>query len=329
MHLLGLRRLLALPTILVLATATPIRAQRVAPGAVAAPTDSTLELRLARSQRQRAIESLRHVEAELALAGQLDEWKRNSVAAVALLLAVLGWMVQRQRSAHRELEEELRMTDPLTGVRNRRYVQQIMPAEAAGVSRRYRATPPGAPLRDSDIVFFLIDIDHFRRINDLHGHAAGDRVLGQVARQLTTMLRDSDVVARWGGEEFLVVSRLTNRDRAGEVADRLRGKLEAMQTALPDGSLVSLTCSIGFAAYPFSRTSPESVGWESVVALADLACYAAKRDGRNGWASFRAAQANERDVPVRDVTLSEIDARVSDGTVMLEGSRDLAGEPSA
>jgi diguanylate cyclase (GGDEF)-like protein len=312
-----------------MAIAAPGRAQRVAPSAVDARTDSALELRLALSERQRAVESLKHAEAEQALAQDLDEWKRNSVAGFAVLLALVGWIVQRQRARQGELEEELRMSDPLTGARNRRFIQQIMPAEASGMARRHRTAAPGASIADSDIVFFLIDIDQFRRINDVHGHAAGDRVLGQVARQLMATLRDSDEVARWGGEEFLVVSRLTNRERAGELAERLRGKLEAMQTALPDGSLVSVTCSIGFAAFPFSRSSPESVGWEGVVALAHVACYAAKRDGRNAWATFRAARSNERDVPLRDVTISDIDARVLDGTVMLEGSRDFAVEPRA
>jgi diguanylate cyclase (GGDEF)-like protein len=181
---------------------------------------------------------------------------------------------------------------------------------------------------DSDVVFLLIDIDHFKRVNDAYGHAAGDRLLQQVARQLTAILRDSDVVARWGGEEFLVISRFTNRERAHELAERIRRKIEALETVLPGGAVIRVTCSIGFAAFPFSRSAPESVGWEGVVSIADLACYAAKREGRNVWATFRAAQTDAGDVSLNDVTLADIDARVTDGQIVLEHSRPLVDEPA-
>lgn len=287
---------------------------------------SALELRYAIAERRHAFEEVRHAEAELALEAELAEWKRNSVLALALLVVVAGWLLQRKNRSVDEIADQLATTDSLTGLRNRRYVQQMMPAEVAGFSRRHRVAPPGQSAPDSDLVFLVLDIDHFRRINDTHGHTAGDRVLEQVARQLTATLRDSDVVARWGGEEFLVVSRFTNRDRAGELAERVRAKIAGMQTALPDGSLISVTCSIGFAAFPFSRSAPESVGWEGAVAIADLACYAAKRDGRNGWACFKASQQDGVDVPLQDVTIADIDARVADGSIVLEGSRDVAVE---
>lgn len=325
-------RTLALLAILAIVLASPLFAQRVTPDSAAHPADSAsarasaLELHYAIAERQRAFEAVRHAEAEQALETQLADWKRNSLLAFALLVVVAGWLVKRQHRSVDAIADQLETTDSLTGLRNRRYVQQIMPAEVSGFSRRHRVAPPGQSPTDSDLVFFVVDIDHFRRINDAHGHAAGDRVLEQVARQLTATLRDSDVVARWGGEEFLVVSRFTNRDRAGELAERIRSKVEGMQTALPDGSLVSVTCSIGFAAFPFSRSAPESVGWEGAVAIADLACYAAKRDGRNGWACFRASQQDGIDVTLQDVTIADIEARVADGSIVLEGARDLAGE---
>ncbi len=329
------RRTLVLLAILAIVLASPLVAQRVTRDSVAQPTDSAsarasaLELRYAIAERQRAFEAVRHAEVEQALEAQLDDWKRNSVLVFALLIVVAGWLVRRQHRSADAIADELETTDSITGLRNRRYVQQIMPAEVSGFSRRHRVAPPGQSPTDSDLVFFVVDIDHFRRINDANGHAAGDRVLEQVGRQLIATLRDSDVVARWGGEEFLVVSRFTNRDRAGELAERIRGKVEGMQTALPDGSLISVTCSIGFAAFPFSRSAPESVGWEGAVAIADLACYAAKRDGRNGWACFRASQHDGVDVALQDVTIAEIDARVSDGSIVLEGSRDVVPERTA
>lgn len=327
------RRLTAL-AILSCALVSPLTAQEGALEGDAArqgastSREATLERQLAVSERKRALESLLRADAEQALRTQLADWKRGSALAVALVVALAAWLLLRQRESQGSLAEELQTTDPLTGLRNRRYVQEMMPGEVSGISRRHRVAPPGQAPVDSDLVFFVVDIDHFRRINDLHGHAAGDRVLEQVARQLTATLRDSDVVARWGGEEFLVVSRFTNRDRAGELAERIRAKVEGMQIALPDGSLVSVTCSVGFAAFPFSRSAPESVGWEGAVALADLACYAAKRDGRNAWACFKVAQQGSVDVPLHQVTIADLDARVADGSIALEGSRDAAAERS-
>jgi len=133
--------------------------------------------------------------------------------------------------------------------------------------------------RGSDLVFLLIDLDHFKRINDSHGHAAGD-----AAAVLREHLRSLDYVVRWGGEEFLMVARFVDRDEAAARA---------------------LTCSIGFAAYPFSRLRPRAVGWERVVEVADLALYAAKRDGRNRWVGFDGSDVEEPEVAVRGLQQGE------------------------
>lgn len=287
-----------------------------------------LERKYEAVRRERALAALQRAEAEQALTAQRRTVQRNSFAALALLLAIGLYLVHRRRTERTALAEELSVTDPLTGVRNRRFVQQTIASDVSGVARRHRASPPGVVPADSDVVFLLIDIDHFKRVNDQYGHAAGDRLLQAVARQLTAILRDSDVVARWGGEEFLVVSRFTNRDRAPELAERIRRKIETLETTLPGGAVIRVTCSIGFAAFPFSRSAPESVGWEGVVSIADLACYAAKRDGRNAWATFRAAQTEAGDVSLNDVTLADIDARVRDGRIVLDQSRALVDEPA-
>jgi diguanylate cyclase (GGDEF)-like protein len=104
-----------------------------------------------------------------------------------------------------------------------------------------------------------------------------------VARRLEAACRQSDVVARWGGEEFLVVARLTDRTQAAVQAERLRCAVADGSFALDDGGGLTVTCSVGFAAFPFCRRQPESFGWEQVVAVADHAAYVAKRRGRNSW----------------------------------------------
>ncbi|MBK8648719.1 MAG: GGDEF domain-containing protein [Gemmatimonadetes bacterium] len=299
---------------------------------------SGLERRYAAVRRERELERLQRQEAESAMTTQRRTVQRNSFAALALLLALALWVLHRRRTEKAQLAETLSVTDPLTGVPNRRYVQRTVPGDVAAALRRHRSVPLGEVARDADIVFLLIDIDHFKRVNDTYGHAAGDRLLENVAKQLSAVVRESDVVARWGGEEFLVVYRFTNRDRVAELAERIRAKIESLETVLPGGAVIKVTCSIGFAAFPFTRSAPESVGWEGIVSIADLAAYAAKRSGRNCWATFRAATTETGDASMNDVTLAEIDARVAERRVVLEtssgvhqtpGALDEADEPTA
>ncbi len=290
---------------------------------------AALERRYAVARREGEIERLQRREAEGAMTTQQRTVQRNSFAALALLLALALWVLHYRRTERAQLAETLSVTDPLTGVPNRRYVQRTVPGDVSAALRRHRAVPLGEVARDADIVFLLIDIDHFKRVNDQYGHAAGDRLLENVAKQLTASVRDSDVVARWGGEEFLIVYRFTNRDRVAELAERIRAKIESLETILPGGTVIKVTCSIGFAAFPFTRSAPESVGWEGIVSMADLAAYAAKRSGRNCWATFRAATTDTGDASMNDVTLADIDARVADGRVVLETSNGVHVPPGA
>jgi diguanylate cyclase (GGDEF)-like protein len=187
---------------------------------------------------------------------------------------------------NRELErayvqiEDASLTDALTGLRNRRFLEGAIEGDLAVAARRHAegAKPDGA-----DLVFLLLDLDHFKSVNDIHGHAAGDAVLTQTAALLRSTFREADYLVRWGGEEFLVVVRFCDRRDGPELAEKLRAAMEGHAFRLPDGSRLPRTCSIGFAAYPFSPARPKAVGWEKIVDVADLGLYAAKRNGRNGW----------------------------------------------
>ena len=132
------------------------------------------------------------------------------------------------------------------------------------------------------MVVFLIDVDHFKAVNDRHGHAAGDELLRHFAERLRTVFRASDHLVRWGGEEFLVVARETQRGRATELAERVR---EAISGApfIHNGTPLTITASMGWAPLPWDPTAPQALGWEAVVALADLALYTVKQGGRDGW----------------------------------------------
>lgn len=165
---------------------------------------------------------------------------------------------------NRELER-LSTTDPLTGLRNRRYLDEVLAAELSR-SLRY-----GTPLS-----IVLADVDDFKQINDQYGHPAGDEVLRRLGRTIGESLRISDCGGRWGGEEFLVILSNNPVDGALVFAERWRCAVEAMRIELSDGQSVGVTISAGVAA---RKGSVETV--EALIAQADAALYAAKSAGRN------------------------------------------------
>ncbi|MDM8551810.1 diguanylate cyclase [Desulfobacterales bacterium HSG2] len=182
--------------------------------------------------------------------------------------------------------KEMSLTDTLTGMRNRRYLLKTISTDIAKVRRDYREWFLGRtenPPANSDIVFLMLDLDHFKSVNDTYGHDAGDRVLVRSCEILRNACRDTDIPVRWGGEEFLLVVRHSDRHRAHIVAERLRRRIEANPFDIGGGQTVHLTCSVGLASYPFSMRHSDCLNWEQVVAVADKALYAAKMSGRNAW----------------------------------------------
>jgi diguanylate cyclase (GGDEF)-like protein len=212
-------------------------------------------------------------------------WRRPwALAAYALALLVLGlaagrmrhhWLAQRAATLAREVAErtaelgeanrrlaEAATTDPLTGLHNRRRVDDLLPL-------------PGARL------LVLLDIDRFKQVNDVYGHAAGDAVLVAVARRLRQVLRAGDAVLRWGGEEFLLLCAAGD---AHATLQRVLGSA-AGGVALDDGRVVEVTASAGAIQVPAATGADTIDAW---VALADGALYRAKSEGRDrgvllGW----------------------------------------------
>jgi len=179
--------------------------------------------------------------------------------------------------------EAISLSDPLTGLSNRRYLQKLMPMDTAKVQREYNVAFSKEPRKkpSPDLTFYILDVDHFKSVNDVHGHNAGDQLLIQLSDLLTHACRESDCVVRWGGEEFLIVSRFADREDAPLMAERIRKAIANHVFKLPDGSDLKKTCSIGFACFPFVREAPAALTWEQVIDVADHALYAAKKSGRN------------------------------------------------
>jgi diguanylate cyclase (GGDEF)-like protein len=176
--------------------------------------------------------------------------------------------------------EDLALRDPLTGLRNRRYLQEFMQEETPRVLRRWLLNEGEVQNRRS-ISLILVDLDLFKRVNDDHGHAAGDAVLLQVARLLKDIVRKPDLVVRWGGEEFLVLALDSDRIAPPLIAVRIHEQMAKHRFILPGGETLRQTCSVGYAIFPFLPERPEGLSWEQVFRLADESLYGAKDQGRN------------------------------------------------
>lgn len=195
---------------------------------------------------------------------------------------------QQLRRAQAQLEQAS-LTDPLTGMRNRRYFLTHIEADAAASLDTWDLEAVRTGLASgADLIFFLIDLDNFKLVNDGHGHASGDAVLAQMRARLEPLFRTTDHIVRWGGEEFLVVVRTARRDQAADFAERICRAVKREPFHLPEGMLLTCTCSVGFASFPFLPQAPRAVTWQEVVELADTALYATKNSGRDGWVGLAA-----------------------------------------
>jgi diguanylate cyclase (GGDEF)-like protein len=204
----------------------------------------------------------------------------------------LRWHSLELQRKNLELQE-ISFTDVLTGVWNRRYLEEILTAEAGQVLRNYQRAR-GSDIRKldhRDLVFIMVDVDFFKEVNDRHGHPAGDRLLQLVAQRLSTVVRKSDVLVRWGGEEFLIMSRSTDPSGTPAFCSRVLEVMASEAFDLGQGVTVRKTCSVGWSAYPWSRGSFEAICAEESIALADAALYRAKALGRNQGVGIVATDA--------------------------------------
>jgi two-component system cell cycle response regulator len=166
---------------------------------------------------------------------------------------------------------EMALTDPLTGLYNQRYLRRHLSGLMESGQGRHLAV-------------LMVDVDHFKSVNDRYGHATGDRALRLIADSLRVNTRVFDSVARYGGEEFVVVMPSTDPDEATDAAERLRSAVETVEFAASDNARIRLTVSVGVACAPSAKGSPELL-----LHAADAALYDAKHNGRNRVAIARTA----------------------------------------
>ncbi len=189
-----------------------------------------------------------------------------------LQVQTINARLHTQLAANVALQTRLReeaIRDPLTGLYNRRYLHENIDSEIANVAHD-----------DAPLSIVMLDIDHFKRINDQFGHKAGDAVLRAVGNLLRSQIREKDFVCRYGGEEFVIVLPTTDMEPAHERANQWRAAIEAMVT-LHDGIPLRVTISAGVARFPLHGTEGDAL-----LTAADAALYGAKNAGRNRVMSF-------------------------------------------
>jgi diguanylate cyclase (GGDEF)-like protein len=199
-----------------------------------------------------------------------------------LLRLVVGRALHAQRLAKRaqqaDLYEKLAHTDGLTELYNYRFFQQLLSVELNRAQRFNRA-----------LSLIMVDLDQFKAYNDIYGHQAGDRALQQLGALLRRSSRSYDLVARYGGDEFVIILPETTKKLAGEVAERVRlGVESASITGAPSGSGSSFTVSLGVATFPDDATEQSEL-----IRKADLALYQAKSGGRNRLVTYDATPPRE------------------------------------
>jgi diguanylate cyclase (GGDEF)-like protein len=211
---------------------------------------------------------------------------------IALICAALVWAFARVSKAN----ERLRFNsehDPLTGLSNRRYFNE-----------RVLAVDGGRPVGGCVL---LADLDHFKRINDTHGHPAGDAVLAAMSHRLSAALRETDKLVRWGGEEFLAVLGPMTPAQADMTAERL---LQAVrrEPVMWNGHRIQCTISIGYASFPMAGSTTD-ISLDSAISLVDKALYVAKRRGRDRACLIKVVSARD------DKELTRISAEFESATM--------------
>lgn len=200
---------------------------------------------------------------QLASLESVRKWQWLAILLGGLLMLGVAWLAYRQLLKSRHLNR-LSLLDPLTGISNRRHIDHLLETAIARASQSHE-----------ELTVAMLDIDHFKHVNDAHGHPVGDQVLRETARLCQDSMRQHDRFGRVGGEEFLVVLPGTDLEHGVMVAERLRAKVAAAVFAVGDAQ-IRITVSLGVASLRANESAPGTL-----VMRADSALYRAKQTGRN------------------------------------------------
>jgi diguanylate cyclase (GGDEF)-like protein len=248
--------------------------------------------------------------------------------AILLVIVLVFFIIKiRLNKLHKQKEilekqvlertEELKylsITDPLTDLKNRRYLEEKIKEDIGVIERHIYDNLKSEKVDKTPILgVFILDIDHFKKVNDHYGHKAGDIVIVDIARVLIDMLRHSDTIVRWGGEEFLIITWQKEKSNSFELAERIRKKIESFEFKIDENTTIQRTISVGFAHFPFIPNNTRRVTWTHVVSLADSALYIAKNNGRNLSVGIECGK-NIKRITESDMDFKEIVSNIKMGT---------------
>lgn len=217
----------------------------------------------------------------------------RDIPVIAAACAVLFMLTIGRLAGLVAEQRRLAITDVLTGLHTRRFFSAQLPIE---ISRARRA--------GGNLAVLIVDVDHFKSINDKHGHPAGDQVLIEVARRLRESVRVNDFLARYGGEEFAIVVPGANPQELGAIGERLRMEVGATPIAISPDLLIDVTVSVGTAGYPRHGSTPAEL-----ITTADRALYAAKFQGRD--------RVVVGDTLTEDIVVAAVDSAVGSANDLL------------
>lgn len=248
------------------------------------------------------------------------------VTAIAVGFATaLGIFYRKLRSTYHLLElksealHQQGQRDPLTGLYNRRHFHDFM-CDTGGIDQRQSPAP------DSVSLLMMLDIDHFKLVNDRYGHAAGDAVLKRVAARLAAALRDTDMIVRWGGEEFLAYLPSVPLSDVDEITRRVLNGISG-ETVWDHGHPIVVSASVGYLTLPMSQDLPD-LTWEHAIVLTDLAMYHAKTHGRNrayGLSSVRLGEVSLDDIE-EDLAMAADQGHLALALIVGDGATSRSGD---
>ncbi len=250
-----------------------------------AKTVATLQEQFDADQRQKQIELLAREnqikDADLKN-GRLQQIITLLGATITIFVGIFIYMLYRKvKQTNAKLEEVNQqlefhsVRDPLTGLHNRRSFLELMKTRGENVDNDRRESDGSNP-----DCLMILDIDHFKHINDTWGHAAGDAVLIEVAKRLRSAVRDSDQTMRWGGEEFLIYSPRTRPNQLTPMVERVLRSIGSTPVIVGNHA-IPVTVSAGYISLPFAGIAEQQCNWEKAMQFADMALYLGKVNGRN------------------------------------------------
>ncbi|WP_417445847.1 diguanylate cyclase [Kangiella sp.] len=236
--------------------------------------------------------------------------------AITLILLMAILMIAIRLNQKRKLAEQyeaLSVIDVLTGLHNRRYFEQNIKRELSFVERSKNNGSQQA------IGVYLIDIDHFKKVNDTYGHDVGDKVLTEFTSRIQSAIRETDMFIRWGGEEFLLVARLEQSEDHKFIANRISKAITDSPFAVGADTTINVTCTIGSTIYPYASNQDTATHWSNLVQLADLALYYSKRKQRNCWVCIEGVVV---DKSLDEILNQDLKVSLKSGAVSISSSFD-------